>query len=225
MDDRFNTIAGWALGAGIVLLGGVIVTGEMFKAERPETMGYPIAGVVEEGAGGGASEQPIAHYLQTADATRGQAVFSKCTACHTINQGGAAGIGPNLHGVMGAGVAQHAPGFNYSEPLRARGGTWDWETMSEWLRSPRSFAQGTRMTFAGLSDPQDRADIMLYMNQNGGNLTVPPPPAAPVGGNASAGNEAAPTDNRPAEAANQAAPAPAAPAGANQASPAAANKQ
>jgi len=39
MDDRFNTIAGWALGAGIVLLGGVIVTGEMFKAERPETLG------------------------------------------------------------------------------------------------------------------------------------------------------------------------------------------
>ena len=111
MDDRFNTIAGWALGAGIVLLGGVIVTGEMFKAERPETMGYPIAGVVEEGGSGAEAEQPIAHYLQTADASRGEAVFRKCTACHTINQGGANGLGPNLHGVMGEAVATGMRGY------------------------------------------------------------------------------------------------------------------
>ena len=94
MDDRFNTIAGWALGAGIVLLGATLVTGEMFKAERPEHMGYPINGVVEEGEGGAAAEQPIAHYLQTADAARGQAIFGKCAACHTINQGGADGTRP-----------------------------------------------------------------------------------------------------------------------------------
>lgn len=207
MDDRFNTIAGWALGAGIVLLGATLVTGEIFKAERPEHMGYPINGVVEEGAGGAAAEQPIAFYLQTADATRGQSIFGKCQACHTINQGGAAGLGPNLYGVMGTGVAQHAPGFNYSEPLRAHGGTWDWETMSEWLRSPRTFAAGTRMTFAGLSDPQDRADILLYLNQNGGRLTVPPPPAAGAAeGNAAtpAANGAAPASNGAAEAVNAA---------------------
>lgn len=197
MDDRFNTIAGWALGAGIVLLGATLVTGEIFKAERPEHMGYPINGVIEDSEGG-AAEQPIAFYLQTADATRGQAIFGKCQACHTINQGGATGLGPNLYGVMGAGVAQHSPGFNYSEPLRAHGGTWDWDTMSEWLRSPRAFAAGTRMTFAGLSDPQDRADVMLYLNQNGGRLTVPPPPAA----GAAEGNSAAPAGNQAATAGN-----------------------
>ena len=78
MDGRFNTIAGWVLGAGIVLLGANLVTDEIFKAERPETMGYPIAGVEEEGEGGAEAEQPIAHYLQTADAARGEAVFRKC---------------------------------------------------------------------------------------------------------------------------------------------------
>lgn len=191
MDNRFNTIAGWVLGAGIVLLGATLVTGELFRAERPETMGYPIAGVVEEGAGEAEAEQPIAFYLQTADAGRGESQFRKCTSCHTINQGGANGLGPNLWGSMGANVA-HVAGFNYSDALRTHGGTWDWETMSAWIQSPRTFAPGTRMSFPGLSDPQARADLLLYLNTQGGNLQLPPPPAAAEpAGNEVAGNEAA----------------------------------
>ena len=178
MDGRFNTIAGWVLGAGIVLLGASLVTGEVFKAERPEKMGYPIQGVVEEdGSGGAEAEQPIAFYLQTADAAAGEGQFRKCAACHTINQGGANGLGPNLFGTMGAPVA-HVAGFAYSEALRGKGGNWDWETMSAWLTSPRTFAPGTKMTFAGLSDPQDRANLMAYLNAQGGNLQIPPAPAA-----------------------------------------------
>ena len=200
MDGRFNTMAGWVLGAGIVLLGGKLVTDEIYRAERPETMGYPIAGVQEEG-GDAEAEQPIAFYLQTADAGRGEAVFRKCTACHTINQGGATGLGPNLFSTMGANLA-HVAGFAYSEALRSKGGAWDWDRMSEWLRSPRAFAPGTKMTFAGLSDPQDRADLLLYMNGQGGRLTVPPPPAAAP----AQGNETAPADGNAVEA-NAAAPA------------------
>ncbi|MDQ8758341.1 c-type cytochrome [Sphingosinicella sp. LHD-64] len=212
MNDRFNTIAGWALGAGIVLLGGTLVTGEIFKAERPETMGYPIAGVEEEGGEAGEAEQPIAHFLQTADAARGEAVFRKCAACHNTNQGGANGLGPNLFGVMGEAIASPSRAFAFSSALTDHGGTWDWENMSAWLKSPRNFAQGTKMTFAGLSDPQDRADIMLYLNQHGGRLTIPPPPAADApaeGGDAAApaGNAAAPADNAAAPAAGNAAEA------------------
>ena len=62
MDGRFNTIAGWVLGAGIVFLGATLVSKEIFKAERPDPMGYPIAGVEEETKGGAAAEQPIAFY-------------------------------------------------------------------------------------------------------------------------------------------------------------------
>src|SRR5262245_63679659 len=102
MDNRFNTIAGWVLGGGIVLLGSSLVAGEYFKAERPETMGFPIAGVVEEGDGNDqAAEPPIAALLQTADASAGEGVFRKCAACHTITQGGPNQIGPNLFGVVG----------------------------------------------------------------------------------------------------------------------------
>src|SRR5687768_757976 len=105
MDNRFNTIAGWVLGGGIVLLGASLVTGEIFKAERPETMGYPIAGVVEEGGDGAEAEPPIAALLQTADAAAGEAVFRKCAACHNATQGGPSGLGPNLWGTMGAPLA------------------------------------------------------------------------------------------------------------------------
>ena len=66
MDDRFNTIAGWVLFAGIVALGSSIVAGETFHSERPEEMGYPIEGVVQEGEGGAEAEKPIAFYLATA---------------------------------------------------------------------------------------------------------------------------------------------------------------
>ncbi|QDP19264.1 c-type cytochrome [Sphingomonas xanthus] len=182
MNDRNNTIAGWVLFAGIVALGASIVTGEMYKGERPETMGYPIEGVVEEGAGGEA-EKPIAFFLQTADAAKGEAQFKKCAACHTIDAGGANGIGPALFGTLGKPIAGHA-GFAYSDALKGVGGTWGWDNMSAWLANPKRFAPGTKMAFAGLSNPQDRADLLLFLNSKGGTLTVPPPPAedAPAAG-------------------------------------------
>jgi cytochrome c len=177
MDDRFNTIAGWVLFAGIVALGGSVLAGEVYHHERPEHMGYPIEGVEVEGEAAEA-EQPIAFYLATADAARGEQVFKKCAACHNADPGGANALGPALYGVMGNPVASH-PGFAFTDALKSKGGTWDWDTMSAWLASPKAFAPGTKMTFAGLSNPQDRADVMLFLNsRDTASLAVPPPPAA-----------------------------------------------
>ena len=183
MDDRFNTIAGWVLFAGIVALGSSIVAGEAFHSERPEKMGYPIAGVVEDGEGGGEAEKPIEFYLASADAAKGEQVFKKCGACHNAAKGGPNALGPNLWGVMGEPVGK-GHGFPFSEALASKGGTWDWATMSAWLKSPRSFAPGTKMTFAGLGDPQERANVIAYLNQQ--SDAPKPMPAAPA--------EAAPTD-------------------------------
>ena len=83
MNNRANTIAGWVLGGGIVALGLTIVTGEYFKGERPEKMGYVVEGdEAEAGAGGAAAEKPFEFYLASADAAKGEQVFKKCAACH-----------------------------------------------------------------------------------------------------------------------------------------------
>jgi len=190
MADRFNTIAGWTLGAGIVALGLSSLSSHYFhadKAHRPEKMGFPIAGVVSEE--GGAAETPIEALLAKADVAKGEAVFKKCMACHTIAQGAPNGIGPNLHGVLGEDIGKGAGGFAFSAALAGKGGKWDFATMNKWLTSPASFAPGTKMTFAGLDSAEDRANVMVYLNSQGSNLPLPAVPAgaaAPAAGAAPA---------------------------------------
>jgi len=172
MTDRLNTIFGWLLFAGVVaLLLRFVVGFAIPENERPEELGYVIEGVATDGAEEGPS---LAALLAQGDAAAGEATFAKCMACHTIAQGGADGIGPNLWGVMGKPVGQHAAGFAYSTALSDHGGDWDFDNMSAWLASPRAFANGTKMSFAGLGDAQDRANVILYLLANGGGPALPP---------------------------------------------------
>lgn len=184
MDDRSNTIAGWVLGAGIVALGATIVTGEMFHAERPEKMGYPIEGVTGVAAEGAAeAEKPAAFYLASADPNKGSEVFKKCTACHNADKGGANGTGPNLWGVVDSAIGKRPDGFSYSPALSGKGGNWTWDNLFAWLKSPRDFAPGTKMTFAGLSSPQDRANVIAFLNtKSDAPKPMPAAPAAPAAG-------------------------------------------
>ena len=215
MDDRFNTIAGWVLFAGIVALGSSIVAGEVFLGDRPESMGYPIEGVAVEGEGEEV-ERPIACFAAAADPANGEQQFKKCAACHNADPGGANALGPALYGVMGNPVAAH-PGFAFSDALKSKGGTWDWDTMSAWLANPKEFAPGTKMTFAGLSNPQDRADLIAFLNTRD-TSPVPPPAAAPeICDPAAAGAAAAPDGNAAAPAAEGAGDNAAAPADASNA--------
>lgn len=204
MTDRTNTIFGWILFAGIIALGLSILSGKYFQAgasHGEEEFGYAIQGVVEEGA---AEDGPdLGTLLAAADPAAGEKVFAKCTACHTINQGGANGIGPNLWAVMGTPIGQHAPGYAYSSALSGHGGAWTYENMDAWLANPRAFASGTKMSFAGLSKPEDRANVIAYMKANGGGPPFPEPVAA------------AATDGAAAEAAEAPGAGPGVTAGAN----------
>ena len=176
MKDRQNTINGWVLFAGIVALGASIVTGEVFKAERPEKMGYPIEGVEAEGEGSAEAAKPIEFYLASADVAKGEQVFKKCAACHNVDQGGANALGPNLWGVVGKPHGAH-PGFAFTDALKSVPGNWDFKALDAWLANPKKYAPGTKMTFAGLSNPQDRADIIAFLNSHGSNLPLPAAPA------------------------------------------------
>ncbi len=175
-SNDFNTIAGWALAAGVAALGLTIVTGQYFKPHHVEKGGYEVAGA-EGGESGGAADVPIANLLATADAAKGAEVFKKCAACHTITPGGASGTGPNVHGIMGKAIGKQA-GFAYSPGVAGKGGNWDWESMNAWLKAPKKFIEGTKMSFAGLSKGEDRANLMAYMNAQGSNLPLPAPVAA-----------------------------------------------
>ncbi len=175
MDDRFNTASGWVLFSGIVALSASIGAGMYFHADSydyPEDKDFGYFVEAEE-EGTIESGPSLAEVLLTADASAGERVFAKCTACHTIDQGGANGIGPNLYGIMGKAIGGGAAGFAYSSALADKGGQWTWENMDAWLESPRGFASGTKMSFAGLSKIEDRANVMEFMATYGGAPAKP----------------------------------------------------
>ena len=92
----------------------------------------------------------------------GEQIFKRCVACHTIDKGGPNGIGPNLHGIVGAAVASK-PDFSYSSAMQAKGGVWDAAALDIYLEAPMKSVPGTRMAFAGLIDAADRKALILYL--------------------------------------------------------------
>lgn len=200
---EWNKIFGGVLAGLLAVLGVSIVSDMMFARHLPEKPGYVVAGVEEAPAEGGApaeAEKPAAFFLASADVAKGEAVFKKCAACHNAAAGGANGTGPNLHGIVGAAIAAK-PGFNYSDALKAKGGEkWDFDHLWAWLKSPKAYAPGNKMSFAGIGKPEDRAAVIAWLNtQSASPLPLPAAPAeeAPAAEPA----EAAPAEAAAAEAA------------------------
>ncbi len=173
--DLFNTAAGWVLFAAGLGLGLSILSDKYFHGydpERPEVAGYPVEVAEEEGEAEMTMAAALNMMPQDELIAAGERVFAKCSACHTIEQGGANGVGPNLYGVMGAPKGAK-PGFGYSSALTSFGGNWGWEEMNEWLDNPRGYIDGTSMGFNGISSIEDRAAVAIYMNANGLNIPIP----------------------------------------------------
>ncbi|MEZ5810512.1 MAG: cytochrome c family protein [Rhizobiaceae bacterium] len=170
MDSfELNKIIGAVLGTVFIAFSISIVSDAIFSVHAPENPGFLIE-AAEAGEGGGGKEEagpePIGPLLASADVGKGQAVFKKCAACHTADNGGANKVGPNLWNIVNRPVASHE-GFSYSSAMKehAQGGSavWDYESLSHFLLAPKKFVKGTAMGFAGLKKIDDRANIIAYL--------------------------------------------------------------
>ena len=167
MDSfELNKILGAILGTCLGLLTINIAAGAIFAPVKPAKPGYEIA-VPEQKPGGGAApaqeqQQPIEQLLANADPGRGENSAKKCAACHTFNKGGRPLVGPNLWGVVGRPRAS-VPGFNYSQAMKSKGGTWTFDDLNKFIASPKGFVPGTAMGFAGIQKDSERADVIAYL--------------------------------------------------------------
>jgi cytochrome c len=107
---------------------------------------------------------PIAPLLAKADPQKGQQLTTPCQVCHTFDKGGPNKIGPNLWNVVGQAIGEDRGGYSFSDAIeKYKGQTWDPEKLNEWLDNPQHFAPGTKMTFAGFPQAQNRADVIKYL--------------------------------------------------------------
>jgi len=112
--------------------------------------------------------------FNTGDPDHGKHLFAQCQACHTNTQGGPNMTGPNLYGIFGR-KAGTAADYSYSDAVKSAGFTWDAARLNTWITDPRAMLPGTKMTFMGLKDPKDRADVIAYLK-----VSTTPLPAAPA---------------------------------------------
>lgn len=163
---ELNKIMGAVLATCLFVLSMNIIAGAVFTPHAPAKPGF-IVEVPETPAAGAQAAlppaEPIDVRLAKADVAKGELAAKTCLACHSFEKGGPNKVGPNLFNTV-LNKRAHIAGFSYSAGMKDKGGTWDFESLDKFLTNPRGEVKGTSMTFAGVKRPDQRADIIAYLN-------------------------------------------------------------
>jgi cytochrome c len=170
MDSfEWNKIIGAVLGTAIFIFVVKTVAEIVYEPEHPAKPGYVVEGVEEPAAGGGAAA-PVAEVmpdwgtvLPAADVADGKSISVRCEQCHDLSKGGPNKIGPNLYNVVDEPRGKGRNGFAFSSAMQAKGGTWTYDELFKFLKSPGSYIPGTKMSFAGLRSEKDRVNLIAYL--------------------------------------------------------------
>jgi cytochrome c len=163
--------------------------------------GYQIEVTEDAGTAGATAEvksPDIAGFFANASLEKGANLAKACAACHSFDEGGANKVGPRLWDIVGADKARHKD-YSYSNALAAKGGKWGYQELSEFLEKPRNYVNGTKMAYAGMKKPEDRASILLYLRSLSGSPKALPE-APKVEAKAEEQVESAPTETKKEEA-------------------------
>jgi cytochrome c len=175
-----NKILAALLTAGIVASGSGVISRILYHPSMPEENAYVIEvpeGEAGEGEAAEAEAPPLPVLLAAASPEEGETEVRQCAACHTFEQGGAAKIGPPLWDVVGRDIAS-VEGFAYSDALLAKEGEWTFEELNGFIHNPREDVPGTKMAFAGIDNPEDLADVLVYLRSLAENPAPLPEPTA-----------------------------------------------
>lgn len=229
-----NKIAAAILVGGMITLSVGIVTDFIYRPHHAAEAAH--GGGEGEGGGGAAPAapaklEPVLGLIASADVAKGETVAKKCMTCHSFDAAGTNKVGPGLYGVIGRVGGTHE-GFAYSEPMKAHNKPWTFADLNHFLAKPKEFIPGTKMSFPGLPNVQERADLLAWLDKQSANPAPLPTPdeiaaeqaalgggteAAPAEGGAAATAEGGQTGGQAGEQAATQAPAqgeqPAAPAG------------
>jgi cytochrome c len=181
-DLTTNKILAAILAVALVIVGLNAVIPEMFEKTPPTKAGYAITVAPEAAGGGEVADVPPdwGTVLKTADVAAGEDKTAVCKSCHIFDAAGTNNIGPGLYGVVGRKPGSH-PGFSYSAGMLAFGAKqpiWDYDHLYMFLKGPQAYIDGTKMSFIGLKQPQDRINVIAYLHTLGSSLPIPPPKSA-----------------------------------------------
>lgn len=212
-DDLLgNKIFGAVMGTLLLLFGLRQISEMVFATHPPAKPGYHIAVVEAASEAGPVADTPPdwGTVLPTADAAAGATIAGKCKSCHNFDNGGPNQTGPNLWGVIGRKPGSH-PGFAYSAAMTAFGAkqpVWDFQHVYEFIAGPQAYLDGTKMSFVGLKDRQDRINVIAWLRTQSSS-PVAIPPANPAAAAAAKAPAAAAAGTAPAPAPNTVAATPA----------------